>query len=83
MESSQVDQYTSAGLVSREENHIHIIEMVFRKTVNKLRNLTSRNSTASSSTANKQAGFPLVGGQVNGDCRQIRSRMAGHRRISK
>ena len=62
MESSQVDQYTSAGLVSREENHIHIIEMVFRKTVNKLRNLTSRNSTASSSTANKQAGFPLVGG---------------------
>ena len=41
-ESSQVDQYTSGDLVSREkseESHIHIVEMVFRKAVNKLGNL--------------------------------------------
>ena len=52
-ESPQVDQYTSDDLIPREENHVHIVEMVFRKVVNKLRNLASRNSAVSTSSANK------------------------------
>ena len=48
-ESSQVDQYTSGDLVSREESNIYIVEMAFRKAVNKLRNLALRNSTVSTS----------------------------------
>ena len=54
LKSSQVDQCTSVDLISREETHIHIVEMVFRKAVNKLRNLASSNSAVSTSSANKQ-----------------------------
>ena len=60
LESSQVDQYTSGNLVSREKNHIHIAKMVFRKAINKLRNLVSRNSTVSTSSKNKQVSTKSV-----------------------
>ena len=42
LESSQFDQYTSGDLVSKEENDIHIVEVVFRKAVNKLRDFGRR-----------------------------------------
>ena len=60
LESSQVDQYTFDDLVSREEHHIHIVEMVFRKAVNTLSNLASRNSTVSTSSKYKQVSTKSV-----------------------
>ena len=59
-ESSQVYQCTSGDLISREENHIHIIKMVFRKAVKKLRNLASKNLAVSTSSANKQVSTKSV-----------------------
>ena len=50
----QVNQHTSGDLASREENHIHSVQMVFKKAVNKLRILASRNSTVSINLKSRQ-----------------------------
>ena len=66
----QVNQHTSGDLVSREENHIHSIQMVFKKAVNKLRILASRNSTVSINLKSRQISTKSVSHPWNLQTRQ-------------
>ena len=66
----QVNQHTSGDLASREENHIHSVQMVFKKAVNKLRILASRNSTVSINLKSRQISTKSVSHPSNLQTRQ-------------